>query len=370
MTSFDNSITYFIVTQKPSDLKSYYLNKSKNRKIKAKENQKSLKIAMYRRVSTQEQAEGGQSIDAQKERIEKFLTFDTTFENMNYEIEDFCDSGYSGKDLNRPAIQKLLLNIKNNEIDYIVVIKLDRISRNLPEMYDMMELFNKHDIGFISINEKIDTKTAHGRFFIGILASLSQLEREQTAERVQGVFKELVSKQPLGGKAPFGYFYYKPDPNKPGKYLAYNEPEAQKVHLPPIKVRKTNNIIYPAEFIPKMFEWYANIKNFRKIAIKLTEACVPTANQIHRVVKNYFGPENSNDSKISFLLIKEPKKWNPRSIKDILTNPFYTGTRVWNRRDNLNKKRRDYEEWIYIENTHHRLISLDQFKEVENLIFS
>ncbi|MFV2016296.1 MAG: recombinase family protein, partial [Candidatus Heimdallarchaeota archaeon] len=310
----------------------------------------------------------GQSLEAQKDRIEKFISFDSTFEGRKIVVEDFCDSGYSGKNLNRPSIQKLLLKINRREIDYVIVIKLDRLSRHLPEMYNFMELVNKLDIGFISINEKIDTKTAHGRFFIGILASLSQLEREQTAERVQGVFKELVTKQPLGGKAPFGYFYYKLDPNSAGKYLPYDEIESKKVRLPPLKVVEYEEFIYPANYVSLMFDWYSELKNFRKIALMLTEMKIPTANQIHSAVKYFFNREDNVRENLSFIMIRESKNWNPRSVKDILTNPFYTGTRVWNRKDNLNKKIRNYEDWIYVENAHKRLIKLETFQNVENLI--
>jgi len=356
------------VSENKPDIRSYYINKSNKQKKYLEDNIKPIKIAMYRRVSTQEQANDGQSLEAQKDRIDKFLSFDSTFEGKEIEIEDFCDKGFSGKDLNRPAIKKLLPKIKRREIDYLIVIKLDRLSRHLPEMYNFMELFNKLDIGFISINEKIDTKTAHGRFFIGILASLSQLEREQTAERVQGVFKELVTKQPLGGKAPFGYFYYKPDPNSAGIYLPYDKIEAKKIKLPPLKILDIENHIYPAKYVPLMFDWYSKLRNFRKIAIMLTERKIPTANQIYTSVKYFFNRSENEQTDLSFIVIHKPKNWNPRSVKDILTNPFYTGTRVWNRKDNLNKKIRKYEDWIYVENTHKRLIKLETFQKVENLI--
>ena len=352
-----------------SSIEQFYKSKSTKKKLNSiSAHKRKSKVAIYRRVSTQEQSQDGQSIEAQKDRIIRFLANDPTFEDMDFIVEDYCDSGYSGKDLNRPAIQKLIKKIDAREIDYIIVVKLDRLSRHLPEMYNFMEKFNKLEIGFISINEKIDTKTAHGRFFIGILSSLSQLEREQTAERVQSVFKELIFKQPLGGKAPFGYFYFRETTNSAGNYYPFDEEHSRLYSLPPIQTMN-RELIYPANYIPLIFSWYETNKNFRSIALKLTDLEIPTATQIYKLIKHYYLLPDEQKEKIYSLKVTESIKWNPRSIKDILTNPFYTGSRVWNRKDNLNKKIRSYEEWIFVPDSHKNLISLDTFKKIEQLIF-
>ena len=342
-----------------NSIRDFYVQKRVT-KSKKESKSKTVTIALYRRVSTQEQATDGQSIEAQKEKIEKFIAFDSTFENLNYQIIDYCDNGFSGKDLERPGVYQLLQAVNEKKIDFVIVVKLDRLSRHLPDMYYVLELFNKYDIGFISINEKIDTKTAHGRFFIGILSSLSQLEREQTSERVQSVFKELVYKQPLGGKAPFGYFYYKPDL----QYYPYDEINADRVQLPPLKIEYEQGHLYPANIIPLMFCWYANESNYRQIALRLTSLRIPTANAIHSTVKDFFKLPEEVRENIQVLEVDALKEWNPRSVKDILTNPFYTGSRVWNRKDNLNKKLRPYDEWIFISDAHDRLISIEDFKGI------
>ena len=347
-----------------TSIKDIYLLKKSFSRTKPSHQSQKLSIAIYRRVSTQEQATDGQSIEAQKDRIQRFIEFDSTFENIDYKIIDYCDNGYSGKDLERPAVIRLLQDVNEKKVHFIIVVKLDRLSRHLPDMYYLLELFNKYDIGFISINEKIDTKTAHGRFFIGILSSLSQLEREQTSERVQSVFKELVHKQPLGGKAPFGYFYFQPEK----KYYPYDESHARRVNLPPLKVLNEDEFIYPAHYIPLMYSWYKNTTNYRKISLRLTELRIPTANTIHVAVKKFFNLSEEEREEIEFLQIDELKKWNPRSVKDILANPFYTGSRIWNRKDNLNKKIRPYEEWVYVSDAHDGLISLETFKKIEGII--
>lgn len=346
-----------------STIKDFYLNKKKRIINNVNENKKEISIGIYRRVSTQEQATDGQSIEAQKDKILKFVNFDTSFENTEHNIIDFCDNGYSGKNLDRPGIISLIEVIKQQQIDFVVVVKLDRLSRHLPDMYFLLELLNKYDIGFISINEKIDTKTAHGRFFIGILSSLSQLEREQTSERVQSVFKELIHKQPLGGKAPFGYFYFKPEKC----YFPYDKEQSTKVNLPPLKIPYYHEILYPATIIPLIFNWYKINPNFRQLALKLTEMHFPTANVIHAAVKDFF--KLSEDNRVVKVLeIESLQPWNPRSVKDILINPFYTGSRIWNRKDNLNKKKRPFQEWIYVSDAHKELISIQEFSEVGELI--
>ena len=100
----------------------------------------------------------------------------------------------------------------------------------------------------------------------------------------------------------------------------------------------------------------------------MTELYIPTANIIHIAVKNYFKIPEEERLGIQYIQIDELKKWNPRSVKDILTNPFYTGSRIWNRKDNLNKKIRPYEEWVYVSDAHEGLISLETFKKIEGII--
>ena len=133
-----------------NSIRDFYVQKRVT-KSKKESKSKTVTIALYRRVSTQEQATDGQSIEAQKEKIEKFIAFDSTFENLNYQIIDYCDNGFSGKDLERPGVSQLLQAVNEKKIDFVIVVKLDRLSRHLPDMYYVLELFNKYDIGFISI---------------------------------------------------------------------------------------------------------------------------------------------------------------------------------------------------------------------------
>lgn len=126
------------------------------------------------------------------------------------EFEYYIDGGYSGKDLNRPAIQKLIEDCKNHKIDAIFVFKLDRISRSQRDtLYLIEEVFNKYDVSFISMRENFDTSTPFGKAMIGVLSVFAQLERETILERTRIGLKKRAEAGLWrgGGKIPFPYRY-------------------------------------------------------------------------------------------------------------------------------------------------------------------
>lgn len=160
----------------------------------------------------------GYSIDAQKELL---VNFAKSKEFDSYEF--YIDGGFSGKDLNRPAIQTLIEDVKNKKIDCVIVYKLDRISRSQRDtLYLIEEVFNKYNVGFISIRENFDTTSPFGKAMIGILSVFAQLERETILERTRlGLRKRAESGLWRGGgKIPFPYDYDKdkgilvPNPEK------------------------------------------------------------------------------------------------------------------------------------------------------------
>lgn len=160
----------------------------------------------------------GYSIDAQKELL---VNFAKSKEFDSYEF--YIDGGFSGKDLNRPAIQTLIEDVKNKKIDCVIVYKLDRISRSQRDtLFLIEEVFNKYNVGFISIRENFDTTSPFGKAMIGILSVFAQLERETILERTRlGLRKRAESGLWRGGgKIPFPYDYDKekgilvPNPEK------------------------------------------------------------------------------------------------------------------------------------------------------------
>ncbi|MDD2208478.1 MAG: recombinase family protein [Bacilli bacterium] len=163
---------------------------------------------MYVRVSTDGQVEG-YSIDAQIELLKSYLK---SKEIQDEDIKLYIDAGFSGKDLKRPKMDELIEDITNDLVKCVYVYKLDRISRSQKDtLYLIEEVFNKHEVGFVSIRESFDTTTPFGKAMIGILSVFAQLERETILERTRlGIYKR--AEEGLwrgGGKVPFPYDYDK-----------------------------------------------------------------------------------------------------------------------------------------------------------------
>ena len=115
------------------------------------------------------------------------------------------DEGFSGKNTNRPGFQELMGDVKNDALDVVMVYKLDRISRNVQEFSAMYEIFEQHNVSFVSVKESFDTTTPMGRTVMYILAAFAQLERENTSERVTDNMRALgAAGKWTGGKLPTG----------------------------------------------------------------------------------------------------------------------------------------------------------------------
>ena len=160
------------------------------------------KVALYVRVSSQEQAQNF-SIDAQKDKLINYC------KAKSWNIYDiYTDAGWSGANLDRPGIQKLIKDLK--DIDVVLVYKLDRLSRSQKDtLYLIEEEFLKNDVDFVSLSESFDTTTPFGKAMIGILSVFAQLERETIKERTR-LGKEKRAKEGLyrgGGNVPHGYKY-------------------------------------------------------------------------------------------------------------------------------------------------------------------
>ena len=122
------------------------------------------------------------------------------------EVKVYKDKGYSGKNIERPAFQQLLEDIKKGNITKIIIYRLDRISRSLLDFASLIETFNEHNIEFVSSTEKFDTSTPIGRAMLSIIMVFAQLERETIAGRIKDNYYERGKKGLfLGGNVPFGF---------------------------------------------------------------------------------------------------------------------------------------------------------------------
>lgn len=179
---------------------------SKSKMLKVVEASSHIVLALYRRVSTDRQADEGYSLDVQKEKL---IAFSKTMENVE-EIREYTDDGYSGGSLDRPGMRQMIEDVESGIITHVIVVKLDRLSRSQKDTLHLIEdIFTPNNVAFISIMESFNTDTAFGRAMVGILSVFAQLERENIFERTRGGMQKRVEAGywPGGGRTPYGYDY-------------------------------------------------------------------------------------------------------------------------------------------------------------------
>ncbi|QIW18561.1 recombinase family protein [Bacillus thuringiensis] len=218
-----------------------------------------MRVAAYIRVSTEQQLEN-YSIPLQLERINAYCMS----RGWN-KIDEYIDGGYSGSNIERPALQKLLKNIHN--IDAVVVYRLDRLSRSQKDtLYLIEESFLPNNVEFISISETIDTSSPFGRAMIGILSVFAQLERETITERLKGGRYTLVKEH--------GYWAGGSDANPAGY----------------IRGEKGKLVVNTEEsfLVKKVFDEYIHLQSTTKIQEKFQQEGLPVwpINRYIRMLKN------------------------------------------------------------------------------------
>lgn len=155
----------------------------------------------YLRVSTDKQADGGVSLDAQRRKV---LAYADLYDLEITRIE--VDAGASAKSLDRPALSSSLASLKAGEADALLVVKLDRLTRSVRDLGDLVELSNRQGWGLLSVSEQLDTRTAAGRMVLNILAAVSQWEREAIGERTAAAMAhKRANDEYTGGEAPYGW---------------------------------------------------------------------------------------------------------------------------------------------------------------------
>jgi len=275
-----------------------------------------MNVALYLRVSTEEQAKEGYSIASQRERLEAFC------KSQGWEIYDYyIDDGFSGKDLNRPAVQRLLKDAKEERFSAVLVYRLDRFSRRAVDILRVVEeVLEPRRISLKSVTESFDTSTIAGRLMLSMLAAFAQFERESIAERV---------KLNMAHKA------------KNGEWCgAYQAPFGCKVVN-----KRLVAVPHEAEVVRMMFEFYAQGKGMRLIAKELNNAGIRT---------------------------RSGKPWSNVTVRQILTNPVYAGRMVWNRTERKGTRciRRAKGEWVITEGSHAPIVDVELFERVQAMIES
>lgn len=179
-----------------------------------------LRCAIYTRKSSEEGLEQEfNSLDAQRESCLSYIKSQKS-EGWIALSEYYDDGGYSGGNLERPALKRLMDDIQSGKVDIIVVYKIDRLTRSLMDFAKLVEVFDKHRATFVSVTQSFNTTTSMGRLTLNVLLSFAQFEREVTGERIRDKISASKKKGMwMGGVTPFGY-------DNIERKLAVNEAEA------------------------------------------------------------------------------------------------------------------------------------------------
>jgi site-specific DNA recombinase len=165
-----------------------------------------LRCAVYARVSTEHGLEQEfNSLDNQREASEAYIK-SQAHEGWRLMRDRYDDGGFSSGSMERPALKKLLDAVRARRIDVIVVYKVDRLTRSLADFAKLVELFDEHQVSFVSVTQAFNTTTSMGRLTLNVLLSFAQFEREVTGERIRD--KIAASKKKgiwMGGVVPLGY---------------------------------------------------------------------------------------------------------------------------------------------------------------------
>ena len=170
-------------------------------------NDKKIRCAIYTRKSTEEGLEQEfNSLQAQREACESYIK-SQKHENWQLWPNEYDDGGYSGGNMERPALKRLLQDVQNGLVDIIVVYKIDRLTRSLMDFSKIVEVLDKHNASFVSITQHFNTTTSMGRLTLNMLLSFAQFEREVTGERIRDKISASKKKGMwMGGKPPLGYY--------------------------------------------------------------------------------------------------------------------------------------------------------------------
>lgn len=264
------------------------------------------KVALYIRVSTSHQVDKD-SLPHQRKELKNYCKHILHLDNL----EIFEDAGKSGKNTDRPAFQRMMNKIENDQISHVIVYKIDRISRNLVDFSLMYDKFKKHRVTFVSLSEQFDTSSAIGEAVLKIILVFAELERKLTSERVSDIMLDRASAGLWNGA------------NIP---LGYRWDEATKFPVPDDVERKTVELIY---------NMYDECHSSTIITRYLNDNSIPT---------------------------KRKGQWTTKTVADIIRNPFYKGTYRYNYRESPHGKIRPQEEWIVKDNNHEPLISTEQWE--------
>ena len=188
-------------------------------------NKQKIRCAIYTRKSCEEGLEQEfNSLDAQRASAENYIS-SQSHEGWVLINDHYDDGGFSGGNLERPALQRLFQDIREDKIDCIIVYKIDRLTRSLLDFSKIIQLLDEHNVSFVSVTQSFNTANSMGRLMLNVLLSFAQYERELTSERIKDKLEASCKRGMwMGGNIPLGY-------DAKDRKLLINEKEAKIVRI-------------------------------------------------------------------------------------------------------------------------------------------
>ncbi|MCF8564466.1 recombinase family protein [Alicyclobacillus tolerans] len=267
-------------------------------------------VAVYVRVSTDEQAEEGHSLVEQEEQLLRFA------HALGYtRIQVYRDDGYSAKSLERPALQRLLEDVRAKRIEGVLTTRIDRLSRKNRDFSYLIDVFNACQCFYRSVKQNFEINTTTGKLTAQILSIFAEFERDLIADRVYENLKSMAKKGETVTRPCYGY-----------------------------QVVQGQLVPHPIESV-----WV------KKAAQMLLQG------HGSRAVALYLNQHN--------VLSKNKKTWNANSVRTLFQNEVLTGKMVWNRRKGTGRHRtlRDEREWVVVDGHHEPLLSQGDFQAINDL---
>jgi site-specific DNA recombinase len=287
------------------------------------------KIGFYIRVSTEEQAmrtEG--SLESQKHRLMNFVDLrNMQTPGWGSVVEKYIDDGYSAKDTNRPALQKIMRDLRRKTIDMVLVIDVSRLSRSIRDFCGLLDLFKETGAKFLSLKEQFDTSTAAGEMMLFNMINLAQFERRQISERVSMNFHSRALRGLRNGGAPTLGFRVDPS-NK--STLTIDEAEA--------------------DYVRQIFDLFIIEGSLYRAAAKLRELKIPSR------------PDEAYSI--------AGRKWNVQNLANLLRNYHYAGLREVNKQAK-SKDQKDlapHEKYQVVKSAWPAMVSEPTFFTVQKML--
>jgi DNA invertase Pin-like site-specific DNA recombinase len=274
------------------------------------EQPKTIRCAIYTRKSTDEGLNMEyNTLEAQRDAGENYIR-SQAYQGWVSLPERYDDGGYSGGSLERPALQRLLADVKADKIDMIVIYKIDRLTRSLLDFSQLIRVLDEHHCSFVAVTQNFNTYDSMGRLTLNILLSFAQFERELDSERIRDKIK--ASKQKgiwMGGAVPLGY---------------------------EVKDRKLEIVDEEAKIVKLIFEKYRDYRSMRIVAQYLRDNHILNRSRYHR-----------NTGK------NERLPFTSCSVGRIIINPIYAG-------------KLSYKGELH-EGVHEAIIPYEEWKEIQKI---